>query len=224
MVYHGRLKESLGTPGGSFFYIIQSNPSKPRIFMKRSLQSPSPLLKNQKKSIGSLLSSLGNSPPLSCISDLWPCHFLTITITRPLFFFFSLYTFKASGKNWTRKGKRDDQFPFSPHLFSFLSNPSPDFFFLLVHEYSPYDLIKLEPEVSICIMNFLFFFLCKIYITYILLPYARTIPITLHFSLTHTLLTQPFVFVLSLSDRFPFLSTYLFILFSCVLFRDILYK
>ena len=110
MVYHGRLKESLGTPGGSFFYIIQSNPSKPRIFMKRSLQSPSPLLKNQKKSIGSLLSSLGNSPPLSCISDLWPCHFLTITITRPLFFFFSLYTFKASGKNWTRKGKRDDLF------------------------------------------------------------------------------------------------------------------
>ena len=84
------------------------------------------------------------------------------------------------------------------------------FFFLLVHEYSPYDLIKLEPEVSICIMNFLFFFLCKIYITYILLPYARTIPITLHFSLTHTLLTQPFVFVFS--DRcFPRFSLSLLI-------------
>ena len=140
--------------------------------------------------------------------------------TTTLFLFLSIHI-QGFRKELNEERKTRRPIPIFSSIF-LLIEPVPRFFFLLVHEYSPYDLIKLEPEVLICIMNF-FFFLCKIYITYIP-PYARTIPMTLHFSLTHTLLTQPFVFVLSLSDQFPSLSTYLFILFSCVLFRDILYK
>ena len=163
MVYHGRLKESLGTPGGSFFYIIQSNPSKPRIFMKRSLQSfpPYPLSKNQKKNDWeSSFLPRQLSPPFL---HLWLVALPLLDdydYTTTLFLFLSIHIqgFRKE-LNEERKTRRPIPIFLLIYFPSYQTRPR-IFFFLLVHEYSPYDLIKLEPEVSICIMNFIF--LCKI--------------------------------------------------------------
>ena len=98
--------------------------------MKRSLQSPSPLLKNQKKTIGSLLSPSATLPPflasLTCgLATSWRLRLHDHS------FSFSLYTHSRLQERIERgKGNETTNSHFSPHLFSFLSNPSPNIFFL----------------------------------------------------------------------------------------------
>ena len=208
MVYHGRLKESLGTPGGSFFYIIQSNPSKPRIFMKRSLQSPSPLLKNQKKNDweSSFLPRQFSPPFLHLwlvalpLLDDYDC-------TTTLFLFLSIH---IQGFRKELNEERKTRRPFSPHLFSFLSNPSPNFFSCSYTNIHLMTSSSWNPRFQFASWIFFSFFLCKIYITYIP-PYARTIQWP-SISLSHTLssLNPLYLYYLSLIDFPPFLLICLF--------------